>query len=563
MAEVANIVAGVFQLIPLCNAGFVLIKDVVQLEQKLSEQRIRIQNHQNNFRSWCEIWGPSETQERKFKHYAQDNPVSAKAVLRQLALNSRLFFDIKGLDRYGFEIKKLMPTDHRIQHLDDFHFETNADLDPQNINRFEAKCNTNLLVMRRIQFSLVSGGKGVDELIARFREFNEVLWGYGQPLELARLNKGIYDNLHQLTGDQLNKLLAAYTRESETSRDSVSAGNYRSLAKMVNLRAHAIQGAPGRPHVFGASSFHMTDNYRVDSRGTSTMALLYDYPKKGDHRVALIEWAQNAQVSGKRREIEKLALLLNVPKPDEMSMLDSYGILDDLQRTNRLGLVLKPPINIRTNLPQPLPPGAISERRMPINLRQLIKTRDGLDLSVRFDIAKKLVDAVHMMHAVDWAHKNIRPNNILFFPLGSIGDESSTQAAHRVFDLLSPFITGYSNGAASGINLKLDYYEHPARRNDPQIAYRRLYDLYSLGCVLLELALWTTIDKQIEHDPGSREASYKVIRALSLKPTLDRMVGKIFADVIRDCIALGERSSLDNPAKFGTDIASRLAQCVA
>ncbi|KAK0667853.1 hypothetical protein QBC41DRAFT_394999, partial [Cercophora samala] len=177
----------------------------------------------------------------------------------------------------------------------------------------------------------------------------------------------------------------------------------------------------------------------------------------------LIAWVQNTQHSGKRRDTEELALLLNVPKPDEMSVLDCYGIFDDLQRTNRIGLVLKPPVNVPTNLPQPLPPGAISERRMPINLRQLIKTRDSLDLGARFDIAKKLVDTVHMMHAVDWAHKyaapshltfdmvnrplrTIRPNNILFFPLSTIDDNISSPAAHTIFDFSSLVIAGFSNG---------------------------------------------------------------------------------------------------------------------
>ncbi|KAK4196061.1 hypothetical protein QBC40DRAFT_13349 [Triangularia verruculosa] len=579
MAEVLGIVTGVFQLIPLCSSGFIFIKDVVQAKQKLSEQLIRIQNHHDNFHSWHEIWGPSETRERKFKHYAQERPLSAKAVLRQLALYSRLFYDLKALERYGFKIDVGPPKNDHIQLVDDFHFETNADLSPHNIRRFEAKCNSNLALIKKIKFVLGKRDKDVDELIIRLQEYNEVLWRYGPPLEVARLDKGIYDNIGQVVADQLKLFLGACAREAESATDPRSAAKYRALAKMANFRSQ-VQEASGHPQIFGASSFRMADNYNVDSRGMSTMALLYDYPQKGDHRVVLIEWIQNPQLSGRKRDTERLSLLLNVPKPDEMFVLDSYGILDDLQRTKRLGLVLKPPVNVRANLPQPLPPGAISERRMPISLRQLMKTRDSLDLGARFDIAKKLVDTVHMIHAVDWVHKNIRASSVLFFPLGEIDDTSSNRPSYTVYDFSRPFITGFSNARSDDIpsgnddfydrsqtkeahNLTLDYYQHPAKLNDPHVAYRRLFDLYSLGCVLLELALWTTVDKLIGRNHASKETPYKFIRALSLETRLDRMVGKIFADVIRDCIALGEKNALDNPARFGTDIASRLAQCVA
>jgi len=91
----------------------------------------------------------------------------------------------------------------------------------------------------------------------------------------------------------------------------------------------------------------------------------------------------------------------------------------------RFGLVLAPPSHIRSNLPQILPAGAISQKRMPVSLKELLDKRHPscihmLDLGDRFRLAKKLVDAVHMMHCVGWIHKNIRANSILFFPAANI-----------------------------------------------------------------------------------------------------------------------------------------------
>lgn len=41
-----------------------------------------------------------------------------------------------------------------------------------------------------------------------------------------------------------------------------------------------------------------------------------------------------------------------------------------------------------------------------------------------------------------------------------------------------------------------------------------------------------------------------------------RIMGSIYGDVVRDCLDLGEEIALHDPASFGTDIASRLSQCV-
>lgn len=58
--------------------------------------------------SWYEIWGDTASREAKFKGYEEGHPVSAKAILRQLALFSRLFYDLKALENYGFKVE-IMP----------------------------------------------------------------------------------------------------------------------------------------------------------------------------------------------------------------------------------------------------------------------------------------------------------------------------------------------------------------------------------------------------------------------------------------------------------------------
>ncbi len=44
----------------------------------------------------------------------------------------------------------------------------------------------------------------------------------------------------------------------------------------------------------------------------------------------------------------------------------------------------------------------------------------------------------------------------------------------------------------------LDYYQHPEKRWDPTVRYSRAHDIYSLGCVLLEIGLWETLGELVE-----------------------------------------------------------------
>jgi len=74
---------------------------------------------------------------------------------------------------------------------------------------------------------------------------------------------------------------------------------------------------------------------------------------------------------------------------------------------------------------------------------------------------------------------------------------------------------------AAARDLTLDYYQHPAKVRDPSVPYRRLYDLYSLGCVLLELGLWTTLDQYPGWDQLDARGGRVTARKIASGRTLD------------------------------------------
>jgi hypothetical protein len=127
------------------------------------------------------------------------------------------------------------------------------------------------------------------------------------------------------------------------------------------------------------------------------MALLFDYPEKRENRVVLIEWVDDIERYADRDTREK-TLILSTPKPGQLLLPTCYGMVEDTVN-RRFGLVLAPPAHIRTNLPSNMPTGAISQKRMPVSLKELLERKHAacqqmLELGARFRLAKKLVDAV-------------------------------------------------------------------------------------------------------------------------------------------------------------------------
>lgn len=132
-------------------------------------------------------------------------------------------------------------------------------------------------------------------------------------------------------------------------------------------------------------------------------------------------------------------------------------------------------------------------------------------------------------------------------------------------------------------NVTFEYYQHPARGTDPSLTYAPMYDLYSLGCVLLEIGLWEPIfnDQTLQADTDA--TSFETIKRIKTrtadkkldgyahtcysltKPSMtdrnDRMAGSIYAAAVRKCLDLGEEKSLKDPSHFGVELSLQLSKC--
>ncbi|EME85553.1 uncharacterized protein MYCFIDRAFT_150621 [Pseudocercospora fijiensis CIRAD86] len=174
---------------------------------------------------------------------------------------------------------------------------------------------------------------------------------------------------------------------------------------------------------------------------------------------------------------QRLGSLLQTPeKPKEFCVPPFLGLYDDRKR-NRFGFVYRPPAesideSIGTTLSARLQdkPAALGER---------------------VAIAQQLTQWLLYLHTVDWLHKGIRPEAIVFFPRKGVRTFGPAYISgfeySRVIDM-DTVTTGPGE-----TDLKSAFYIHPdySRGN----RFRKTYDIYSIGIILIELACWKPISQ--------------------------------------------------------------------
>ena len=174
--------------------------------------------------------------------------------------------------------------------------------------------------------------------------------------------------------------------------------------------------------------------------------------------------------------------LLCRKKPVGFRAPSCLGYIKDLDGDNgaRLGIVFDNPASecARSEL---------------FTLRELYEQRSKPSLSARILMCAVLAQCIHSFHAVNWLHKGLQSSNIIFFASSASGQ-----------DLSRPFVSGFELSRPSTVDKMTekptfdpfaDIYRHPdAQSSQMDGNYRKSYDIYSLGIVLIEIAFWKRIE---------------------------------------------------------------------
>ncbi|KAK3371790.1 hypothetical protein B0T24DRAFT_630422 [Lasiosphaeria ovina] len=262
------------------------------------------------------------------------------------------------------------------------------------------------------------------------------------------------------------------------------------------------------------------------------------------------------------KRVEDISRLLSrAPRPDSMRILDCAGYFPDhLGRC--FSFIFKFPAGADVSTP-------------PVSLHHLMSTRLDHDsnssggmllpilapsLGERFALARALARALTLLQACGALHKAFGSRNILFFRFPGPGTGTGTDGGHPYhehYDLQRPYIAGFGYARLHGRDSSSDdytgsgalpshverqlLYAHPEYAFTTQQRYLKVFDLYSLGLLLAEIALWQPLEDIAQHyfpypstttDEGKQQWDQCTRHALRRA---------LFADMSRFCSVVGDK----------------------
>ncbi|MCJ1428544.1 hypothetical protein MMC29_006454 [Sticta canariensis] len=454
-------------------------------------------------------------------------------------------------------------------------------------------------LLKRCKFVL-KDSKGFDKLTLKIIECVENLDKMCSWQLALTIRRGVLQVLDEEKNPQALASLskAAYEMSGEKQGAGENHAGYSLFASITAFKAKLRSLDEIRTiRSYTTSDFnYKKPEWRI-SGGGATMAIRRKNSQAAG--VRLIEWYNYedslANHSLTEKSILELAKVLCIAeRPPEFRTLTCTGLIQDLANS-RYGFVFVPPDYIENITKYPLQVGALSITRKPISLLELIENAvdsNGapilLDLGIRFRLANKLVHSIYVMHAVGWVHKNIRSSSVLFLPAESRNGGPSKSGSK---DMENPFLCGFGrsrpeeasqNSADLYPNISkeeyddptdmrptnldktnFDIYHHPYKRLKPMLRSRPAFDIYSLGCVLLELGFYRPL-RSFDHDYSPKVFHEHL---LDLADELVGRMGSIYAGAVKDCLSIdvGERSQDENEAKrtLCWKVAGALDQCIA
>ena len=192
------------------------------------------------------------------------------------------------------------------------------------------------------------------------------------------------------------------------------------------------------------------------------------------------------------------------------------------------------------------------EYAVPTSLRDLLGVSRKPSLNKRLALAHAIAESLMYLHSVNWLHKGVRSNNVLFpSPPTKQGINPAWPAYQPMlsgFDYARPDLPDSMTERASHI-LEHDLYRHPELTSLTSTRSKKSHDIYSLGIVLVEIAYWEPVEAilRIELDRKGATRRVRQIREQLLSDELeyfvaiDSLAGETYGQVVRRCIVGGAK----------------------
>ncbi|KAL8838746.1 MAG: hypothetical protein Q9170_001995 [Blastenia crenularia] len=356
------------------------------------------------------------------------------------------------------------------------------------------------------------------KLLGRLTELNdylqELLHGH-QARKLEQVTERTYMEMVQVRSsvEELKHLVTAamlLEDRGHSSTSEIRRRNDQVLAKLADFKslnaaneAPKGQKPPDYDSVISATHLNYSQIYYKEDTSSSsrTRAEGKFFPGDGTQANVWIEWKTYREKwdaaldkyvpqEDNVHRVRELAALLQSSKPKEFCAPRCLGYFDDRddaehsEHDYRFGLVFEKPINTP-----------------PISLHDLLTQIPTPSLTDRIALAHKISVCILYLHAVNWLHKSLRSDSVIFFPPSSSSPKTPVQ-------LTNPYLTGYEYARADrpgetttggDVDERTELYVHPNYQGPgTKGLYRKTFDIYSLGIILLEIAYWKPIEAILE-----------------------------------------------------------------
>lgn len=359
-------------------------------------------------------------------------------------------------------------------------------------------------------------------------------------------------------GLKQKRLMLGFSEDSKLASTSSSSTNLSPRSSSSTLASsRPVSPGPRKPITMRGATPRGPLSYKLLER---TPASAHAVPIRElatyDGALVLVEWkiVERGLETKLKHRIKTLAALLYDVKSSSFHSLNCLGFLKDTS-TGNYGYLFQ------------LPEGNASTLMSLTDVLALNTMTPSLNDRIGLSIA--LVETILQLHTSGWLHKGVRSDNILFFPQKDLSA-----------DITYPFLEGYEYARADNpsdmtespaLQQEANLYRHPALLRRDRESFQKAFDLYALGCVLIEIGLWTslttvllhflrkekTVAKSLTTRIPSTDLVYKdkseiaelnlsrakLIRGIgagSIGEALKFAAGRRFADVVQVCLSAGD-----------------------
>lgn len=445
------------------------------------------------------------------------------------------------------------------------------------LRRYKAKMS----LLERCRWSL-RGKDHIRGLIKNLRRYNDDLIRLCTWEDQLQINRGFPTFVLPQSKNFMDlHFIANSAEEAAKDKTSPMAEGRQMTAVMARFKAKVM--TPSK-----ISDKYQASWRRLDQKDYNVLSTSNPWSlgiSLGSQNPVFVEWQSYLDENRRPNElaeqqIHRLGDLLSVSsRPKEFRALDCIGLFKD-KANDRYGVVYHLPVHLRS-----LPARVRSNSRRiynPSTLTDLIGFDGVTDLGIRFELAKKLMYSVVIMHTCGWLHKNICSDNVLFFPARP-ADGEKVQNYRK--DIGRPIIVGYGLSRPDDVDISrgmegpnnfsmqpgqdekssLNIYQHPDKAANPDRRFRHSYDIYSLGLILLEIGLWQSLQT---FDTNRWRDAYAFRKFIldRLVPDLWGQCGSIYGGVVKECLTISSSAltlAEEGQRMVAWSIAQRLEKCVA